>query len=60
MRRDRWDCLLDLLIRSRGPVAGKARFLKIWQGAGKEIIKQYEDEKKLRETLRVLGMPVNK
>ena len=44
MRRDKWDYLLDLLVRQMGEAAGKERFLEVWGEAGARRVEEREKD----------------
>ena len=50
----KWEQMLEHLMRTMGPVAGKKRWRSLWRDAGEAIIREYEDEQRLRESLRLL------
>lgn len=54
MRPDKWSYLLNLLVRKRGDLEGKRRFLELWEKAGERLLEEYEADRELRGSLRVL------
>lgn len=55
MRRDKWGCLFNLLVRKQGELEGKRRFRELWKQAGEQRIEEYEREEEFRmEVLFIL------